>query len=881
MATRTYLVGGSPLNSKNVWEITDDGTTLSVTNSWLVNNGATTVRDIVRDADGNFYIAAEDYIYKYDDTMTLVTTWGSSGRVAHYPGGDVQSIDVDASGYLVGGCTNLTGVERTYLYDSNGTEVWKVFQGTNPGDGFETVYGVRFNGAGDVVECHSRNSGQSTGAILNRSDGSVKQHLHARGTDAHPSQCDFLPVAGKVVLGWSALSGGGMYVTLTSQADVDDWTDKPPISTITLTANSITHDTAESYIYCGTNSTGADTIHRLDVADGLESASYDTNGQVTGLRFNADGLLIAVDASDNADEDSDTQVLRVFDSDLNKLRGWNGDGATTPQGLACVCPTGTTRVILTPSLNDMKTYSKSLVAVGANQVWYESAADTMSVVTAATDDINTANPITMVEAFEKAFIANQGNLKVLDLANSKISTADPGATAVVKGTILTGGSSGAQMVVDFADDVTDDSAALIYGKRTTVATFTNGETVTGDGGQSFVTDAAEVAHPHWIDWTPFGNDTSTYGNMPAQAYIVCLYRGRLVLAGHNHYPHLWWMSKIGNPWDWLYDSEDPLSPVAGNNVDAGEIGDIIRAMAPNGDDFLLFLCANSIWILRGDPVEGGSIDKIDDKIGVFSPWSWCHDSQRNTYFYGTGGFWKIDNEGNSLQNISFNKWPNLVDDWAVDPALHRIVVAYDPQRHGIIVNKILLSDGTNEGFFYSLVTEGLYPESYATNCGMHAAHYYESDDPSYKHLAVGGTDGFLRFFSDTKKDDDAGLGGDTAISSYFTYAPIKLADGDNQEGIAKNFCFTVGGGAAGGAYTDADGMSYEFHVGDDAETVAEAVEDGDTARESGTLSATGRSVRIRKRVRGLWFTCKCYNSTANESWTLNRLTMDIKPVGNK
>lgn len=881
MATKTYLLCGLVFAGKNVWELQDDGTTISYTgNSWLINDASWIPYVVKRDYDGNYYFGGDDgRVYKYSSSMVLDTTWGTGGYVTGNSSAIIYSIDLDPNGYLAVGQNANSGLYRTFLFNGSGVKQWEVNQGTNPGDGFTTANGVRFTVDGDIAQCHSRNSGESTGAILNRADGSVKQHLHTAGGDAHPSSCEYLPELKYVALAWGPVSGGGLYVAVREEDNTSVWL-KTVAGLHTVQYEAVAFD-SNNDLYFGTNPNGDYTIHKLDIdSAGDVLAQYDTGGSVFSLQFNDDGELVSCDTTANQDSDGDTQLVRVFNTDLVKQRGWKGDGVVTPNWAKSIC-TGETRVFVQPQLPDMKLYSKALVVACNNQIWHESTPGTMTQFTDADDDINTNAPFFMVEAFQKAFIANQTNLKVYDRANTKISTADAGATACVKGTILTGVTSGAQMVVDYASGVTDDAAALIYGVRTTTATFQDTETVTGDGGQSFVLDAAEVAPPHWYSWTPFGNDTTTYGSMPSRAYILCLYRGRLVLAGHNHYPHLWWMSKLDNPWMWLYDSTDPLSAVAGNNVDAGEVGDIIRAMIPNGDDFLLFGCANSFWILRGDPIEGGSIDKIDDKIGIYSPWSWCQDSQRNTYFYGTGGFWKIDNEGGGLQNLSFNKLPALVDEWSVDPSLHRITVSYDPQRHGITISKVTLATGANEGYFYSLITEGFYPENYAVNCGVFSSFYYESDDPNYKHLVLGGTDGFLRYFSDSAKDDDAGLTGDVAINSYFTLSPQKLGEGDNQEGVAHNFCFTVGGGASGGAYADSDGFTYEFHVADDAETLAENVLDGDTARESGSFTTTGRQNRIRKRVRGLWFTCKCYNNTANQSWCMNRLTFDIKPVGNK
>jgi hypothetical protein len=164
------------------------------------------------------------------------------------------------------------------------------------------------------------------------------------------------------------------------------------------------------------------------------------------------------------------------------------------------------------------------------------------------------------------------------------------------------------------------------------------------------------------------------------------------------------MSKVSDPWNWTYGSTDPLTAVAGNNVDAGEIGDIVRALIPYGDDFLIFGCATSVHIMDGDPAFGGSIDELSEITGIYSPWSWCKDEDGN-----------------------LGHLPKWVVDWAVAPATHRIVLTYDPSRNGIIISKTTLADGTNLNYWYDLKTEGFYPETYPTACGIFCSFYYDSD----------------------------------------------------------------------------------------------------------------------------------------------------------
>jgi len=55
--------------------------------------------------------------------------------------------------------------------------------------------------------------------------------------------------------------------------------------------------------------------------------------------------------------------------------------------------------------------------------------------------------------------------------------------------------------------------------------------------------------------------------------------------------------------------------------------------------------------------------------------------------------------------------------------------------------------------------------------------------------------------------------------------------------------------------------------------------DGATAKATGTLSGTGRKARIRKRLRGAWLALKFYNSTAAETFGINRIFGIVKQAG--
>jgi len=426
------------------------------------------------------------------------------------------------------------------------------------------------------------------------------------------------------------------------------------------------------------------------------------------------------------------------------------------------------------------------------------------------------------------------------------------------------------MVVDF----TNTAKTATYGYVTS-GTFNATNAVTGSGSGTGFTPTAVTAKPHWYDWTVYPGGAS--GTMPAKAYLGCRYRGRCVLSGNPNYPNQWYMSKIADPWDWVYSSTDPLTAVSGQNADAGEIGDIVRALIPYGDDFLVFGCANSIHVLDGDPASGGSIDELDNSTGIFGANSWCRDNVGNLYLWGSGGLYRMAGGREKPQNISQAHHPQWADDWALNPSTHRVVLSYDPFRHGVIISRTTLADGVNLNYWYDLKLEGFYPETYPEECAIYSSIFYDANS-SLRNLILGCKDGYIREFVDTAKDDDIG-GSDETISSYAVLPVIKLSEAEDSEGKLISLTFELGGGAASGDFSDTDGMSYELHVANDAETVLEDIRDGATARESGTLSGTGRKTRIRVRVRGRWLGIKLYNSTAAETWVVNLITGEIKPAG--
>jgi hypothetical protein len=506
-------------------------------------------------------------------------------------------------------------------------------------------------------------------------------------------------------------------------------------------------------------------------------------------------------------------------------------------------------------------------------------------LSAASGEIDTTDQLNMFELYQKVFVVNGSNLKVIDFLNKKIVDANGFTNKPAKGDLVyqdaTDSADDATILVDYIDSANN----TLYG-YVVAGTLETGRTINtepaGAGNVILPSPDSVTANPHWYAWTPYDNDTDTYGSMPSKAYLGCNYRGRAVLAGHPAYPYQWYMSRQGNPWDWNYATNDAQSPVAGNSADAGEIGDIVRALIPFKDQYLIFGCANSLWYLRGDPAISGAIDSLDRTTGVFGANSWCF-SPDSLFFWGTGGIYECKlGEGGPSRPVLLTGFslPNIIKDEAVDPSTHRIIMGYDRKRVGIVISITTLADGTNSNYWYDLRTEGFFPESYPEECAAYSMVYYDANDNDYADLLLGGRDGYILKFSDTAKNDDIGVS-DEAISSNCVLPITKLSEQEDKEGKVTSMTIVTAGGASSGVFGDTDGVSYERHAGDDAETVLENIVDGDTAFDSGTLTGTGRKNRIRDRIRGMFLGLKLYNNTASQSWAIDEVQVDVKEAGRK
>jgi len=585
-------------------------------------------------------------------------------------------------------------------------------------------------------------------------------------------------------------------------------------------------------------------------------------GSTTAGVFDEVNSIVSNDAGANT-MDPATATPDVV-TEIIKLDLGAGNELTTPPLAGDTLTQATTDATMTVAYVDT---TKRYIYGAATGVF-----NAVNVVTSDDAGANTMDPADFVPAV------------VSDATEIDLGAGNELTTPPLAGDLLTQAIPTATMVVDFVD--TDKR--YIYGYAASGIFDVVNDVSSGDeGGQAmdpadFVPETVSEPEdmPHWYLWT---SHPSTPGGMPEKAYLGYRYNGRAVLAGNPDSPHQWHMSRQGDQLDWDFTAADAQSPVAGQDVDAGVLGDVIRALIPYHDDYLIFGCSNSIYWLQGDPMSGGSMATVSDDTGIFGANSWCWTDGGTLYFWGANGVykWILHQAPVCISQINL---PDLVKDSGANPSTHGITFGWDKRRGGIVIAITKLADGTNTNYFLGIQTEipSFFPEVYPAACGAYSMLSYDANDPSTSGLLLGCTDGYVRAFDDDANSDDAG-DTDEAIDSHVALGPFPITDDLVKDGLVSSPRLELSGGRSGGSQVDSDNTTVSMFTDISAEGLVESVVDGGAPKFSFVASGPGaRRGKVKSHTASGRFACvRIRNSTKAKSWAMEQLILHVGTLRKK
>jgi hypothetical protein len=263
--------------------------------------------------------------------------------------------------------------------------------------------------------------------------------------------------------------------------------------------------------------------------------------------------------------------------------------------------------------------------------------------------------------------------------------------------------------------------------------------------------------------------TATFGIVPLGCPLIATYRDRLVLAGPDA---SWYMSRQGDATDWDYGAypDDTARAVAGANTTAGGVGEDIIALIPHSDDYMIFGCASSIWMLQGDPASGGQINAISRIIGIVNQGAWCRLPDSTLMILSRDGLYIINpGAGTYPQPFSRDVLPaDLID---VDGVNNTVSMIYESRYRGVHLYVTPNSGSAGQHWWIDSATQSFWPVSLPSTMQPTAVcnHVVSTGNPKYTIL--GALDGYLRHYDETAETDDG-----TAINAYVQYGPIFLGN---------------------------------------------------------------------------------------------------------
>lgn len=315
---------------------------------------------------------------------------------------------------------------------------------------------------------------------------------------------------------------------------------------------------------------------------------------------------------------------------------------------------------------------------------------------------------------------------------------------------------------------------------------------------------------------------ATAGQVPTGCPLICRYLDRIVFAGADIAPHVWYMARSGTETDFDYSQTDSQRAVAGTSSEAGMPGTAILAQIPHSDDYLIWGCRNELWRLRGDPAYGGALDALSRTIGILGANAWCLGPVGELIFLSLDGLYVLPPGGEASpiplsREILPQEFKNL------DPNEMTISLEFDTIDNGVDIFLTPHSSNTRTHWWLDWGTKTFWPLSFESDYEPVTTCVYYSTATEDSCVVLGCRDGFLRRFSKLSGTDCG-----TVYETYAMMGPIGLGR-DGTFGAAISIEGIMAEGAAGTASTgDSGDVTWSLHPANTFEgaVLADSSDDG-------------------------------------------------------
>lgn len=545
-----------------------------------------------------------------------------------------------------------------------------------------------------------------------------------------------------------------------------------------------------------------------------------------------------------------TQIMnQAFDGAQNGVGVGIGMETTEAGGLN-LCNVFRVQYYSTGSVDALRT---QLIASADGNIYKETRYGRMTVLSTSLtvrDDV----PLIGAEHGQKLYIADYGDLRAT-ATNGVVSGSTLDSATYADWTTLGIDTDDDVCVISNGTGAVTDQTYKISNVAAGVITLASAP---GNGNCTFRIERAPKIYDPIADTLVIM--TATAGQVPTGNPLTCRYLGRIVFAGAEIAPHVWYMSKNEDPLDWDYADTTTSRAVAGTAADAAVPGPAITALAPHSDDYLIIGSRNSVWRMRGDPAFGGSLDALSRTVGIVGQSAWCYGPGGELIFLSLDGVYILPAGGNS-EPISISREVLPQELLNFNPDTTTVLMEYDVNGRGVHIYLTQDSSDTRTHWWMDWEGKTFWPVTITTNYEPTAICSLQATAIEDMGVILGGRDGYLRRLSDLAETDDG-----IVFTTYVDLGPIPLAP-DGMAGMLMELDAVM-------AENSAD-VTWEIFAGKTFEEVAGA----SSTNFTGTWVA-GLNAAVRPGGRGQAYKIRV-TGTSGRKWSMEQIVTKVREAGRR
>lgn len=369
------------------------------------------------------------------------------------------------------------------------------------------------------------------------------------------------------------------------------------------------------------------------------------------------------------------------------------------------------------------------------------------------------------------------------------------------------------------------------------------------------TDGTPKVYKHQVP--SLGNWTATTdGTVPSGCPIIATWADRIVLAGNP--VHMWYMGRINDPYSWLFDPVDPASAVSATDVEGGQVGEPITAVVPHNRQCVLISSANTINVVRGNPLDGGIFERVSSVAGIICKTAWCRSPQEVTYM--------MTRKGLAMMPPGCGDYPMMISSEIIPDSLvgldgitREAYLAYDVLNDWVHIH---VTGATPEYWFYDAKGGGFWPRT-VPGTGIQAMYRFDPTETADESgVLVGTSTGLMRL------DNTAPLGGD--VPAYAVIGPVYAGEELGQNVLLQKSVVKFGDD------TDDLGGTVDFHGAPDGETAASLP---GNRKYRATIRNCMDGHIVYPRVSGAANVIKITQGDTSKHWSFEQETGYLRPFG--